>query len=165
MILHQRGTLRKLVRLWKRSALSFILAGMFSLFFCCCCSKKLLYGIVVLQCDKHLLCISRYSQASHYSSKAACVSVFLFRWFFFVGFFSSFLWSDAFYQSNRLAAVFEWPGPHTHTSQNCTDSTKKKCTDNQRERNGRGGVGTHGSGSPTRYVGQGRAEPEPFGKK
>lgn len=41
-----------------------------------------------------------------------------------------FLWSDAFfffffYQSNRLAAVFEWPRTsHTHLT-NCTDSKNK----------------------------------------
>lgn len=66
--------------------------------------------------------------------KAACV-------FFFFCF--PFLWSDAFYQSNRLAAVFEWPGPHTHThTPHNLYRLKTKCTDNQRERGGgRGGIG------------------------
>lgn len=98
MIHHQLGTLIKLVGLWKRSALflSFILAGMIISFFCL--SMVLLFAMW----QTFALYISLF-RASHYSSKQL------------VFFFLSFLWSDAFYQSNRLAAVFEWPGPHTHT--------------------------------------------------
>lgn len=93
------------------------------LFFVVVLKASLLY--CRLQCDKHFALYISLFQASHYSSKQLV--------FCFV-----FLWSDAFYQSNRLAAVFEWPGPHTHTSQ--TVQTQNKCTDNQREREG--GIGT-----------------------
>lgn len=148
MIHHQRGTLRTLVRLWKRSALflSFLLAGFFLFYFFCRCSKKPLYGIrrfAVWQ--TFALYISLLSRASHYSSKQLV--------FYIV--FPLFCEVMPFYQSNRLAAVFEWPGPHTHTSQ--TVQTQNKCTDNQRERNGWGKRRHPGSDGPGWHVGPGRA--------
>lgn len=117
------------------------------MFFFCRCSDKPLYGIAV--CDVTNICFV-YLASSSFTLllKAACV-FFLF----------SFLWSDAFYQSNRLAAVFEWPGPHTHTSQSV--QTENKCTDNQRERDEWGGEGTQ---AQVARSGPGLAEPEPFGK-
>lgn len=139
MIHHQRGTLRKLVRLWNVALFPFFYFSRYVLF--CRCSEKPLYGIVV--CDVTNICFV-YLASSSFTLllKAACG--FLFFLFFFL---FSFLWSDAFYQSNRLAAVFEWPGPHTHTSQSV--QTENKCTDNQRERDGWGGRHP-GSGGPVR---------------
>lgn len=92
-----------------------------------CCWKQPLYGIVV--CNVTAICFV-YLAFSSFTLllKAACVVFF------------SFLWSDAFYQSNRFAAVFEWPRTsHTHLA---TVQTQNKCTDNQRERDkrGRGGA-------------------------
>lgn len=66
---------------------------------------KPLYGCIVCNVT-NICCVYLAFSSFTLLLKAACDL-----------FFSLFLWSDAFYQSNRLAAVFEWPGPHTHTSQ------------------------------------------------
>lgn len=77
MIHHQLGTLIKLVGLWKRSALSFLFyLSQYDLFFffaslwyCC------------LQCDKHLLCISRFFELHTTPQSSLCFfSLFSVKW-------------------------------------------------------------------------------------
>lgn len=84
----------------KRRALS----SFCSLWFCFVSWKSLCMVLPFATWQTSALYMSLF-RASHYSSKQLV--------FYFVS--SHFCEVMPFYQSNRIAAVFEWPGPHTYT--------------------------------------------------
>lgn len=94
MIRHQHGTLTVLVTV--NTSLPYF--SSYVLIFSWLVLEPL-DGIAVLNVI-YICFVYQAFPASHYSSKQL---VILF----------SFLWGVAFYQSNILAAVFEWTGPHT----------------------------------------------------